>query len=184
MFKKNDKTFILLRKIVNIALFVMMVASVISGVVLMLMSFQQVSSYYGPRMVFSPISFFTGLGVTIVGPVFFQFIWLLTDVGFNAMLDVKIIRDVTCGNEPSVTRLPYLFRINASEDASQSVGADFSKNKQYSELLKYKELYDQGAITESEYTFFKQQLMSIPAKKEEVKAEVASTAKVEKPIKK
>ncbi len=184
MFKKNDKTFILLRKIVNIALFVMMVASVITGVVLMLTSFQQVGNYYNSRIVFNEVTFFTGLGITVAGPVVCQLIWLLTDVAFNAMLDVKIIRDVTCGNEPSIKQLPYLFRTNANEDAGQSVGADLSKNKQYSELLKYKELYDQGAITESEYTFFKQQLMAIPAKKEEVKAEVASTAKVEKPIKK
>ena len=116
MFEKNDKTFFVLRKIVNIALFVCICACALVGLILV---FSSIGRYAAPDYYYNTYKLYTyvdstrlaaGLGVMLAGPVVFQFVWLITDICFNKALDVKIIRNAQLGLETPELPAPICFK--------------------------------------------------------------------------
>lgn len=152
MFKNNDKSLFLLRKIVNVALFISMCLCVIAGVVMISLcktivgSTQYIREYVNTGMIIG------GVLTMILGPIICQIVWLLVDLKFNAILDVKLIRN-SCYNINGEQSLSYLFFKNKKSTVVDSISI-FEKLKQY------KELYDANILTEAEYEQIKAELLN------------------------
>ncbi len=154
MFNKNDKTLYLLKKIVNVTLFIIMCLCVICGIIIMASSFPVAYSKSGYRYVsFNAIAFFIGLVTLVGGPIFTQLVYLLLDVAFNFCLDVKIIRNAQFGLE--VPSMPNpLFHKNCNNQK------EITGFKMYETLKQYKTLVDQEIITEVEFEELKAKILN------------------------
>lgn len=151
MFKKNDKSFNMIVKITNVVLFVLMCVSVLIGIVMIALSFKA-DDFYGIYVNFGTL--FGGIAAIILGPILIQFIWLLFDMAFNAILDVKLIRNAEYKNQTSAQELPApIFRKGTKEKEGD-------KYEAYKKLKEYKELLDETVITKDEYDLIKAELMS------------------------
>ena len=149
MFNKNDKSLYLVRKIVNILLFVLMCVSVIAGIVLIAMSFYT----YKEEIFVNFITLISGVCTMILGPVLLQLVYLVADIGFNALLDVKIIRNAQFGIDVPEFSAP-LFFTNKKENVMGTNTLDV-----YEKLKKYKALFDESVITIDEYENIKNGLL-------------------------
>lgn len=156
MFETNDKSLNLLRKIVNVAIFVAMCVCVIIGIVLIAMSFSMVeySGYMGKYLSINPIALVSGVCTLLLGPVVCQIVWLLTDVYFNTLFDIKLIRNAQCASELNLQKLPApLFRKSVKESEINSLDV-------YKKLKDYRILVEENVITEDEFTQIKSNLMA------------------------
>ena len=164
MFKNNDKSFNLCRKISNIVLFVLMCLSVAVGIFLIILSAtinpyrydvqRYISSMYALKSTYLTI----GLIVLILGPIFFQLIWLGLDLLFNFMLDVKLMRNVICKDQSEIQELPVLFKKSSKNEKK------LDNSVKYEKLREYKMLVEEGVITEEEYIQIKQDLIPTSSK--------------------
>lgn len=153
MFKTNDKSFYIIRKFINWALFILMCIAVIAGIIMMSSSFYTVTPKYGSSYVdMDAILFFSGLLTMLLGPVILQFNWLLIDAFFNFLFDVKIIRNATSGAPIPELPAPILFR---KKKESDNVVVDA-----YEKLKMYKALCDEGVLTEAEFNDIKRDLLN------------------------
>ncbi len=149
MFNKNDKSLYLVRKIVNVLLFVLMCVSVIAGIVLIAVSFYT----YNDELFVNFITLISGICVMILGPVLLQLVYLVADIGFNALLDVKIIRNAQFGIAVPEFSAPLFLKKNKDViDARNALDV-------YEKLKKYKTLYDESVITSDEYENIKNGLL-------------------------
>ncbi len=154
--KKNDNSLNLIRKITNVTLFVLMCLSVLTGIVLIAISFG--SNSWGGMYV-NVATLFGGIGSIVLGPVLLQLIWLSTDVAFNFILDVKNIKNAQLGLPTNELSAP-LFHKNCQK----AVGID-NVYSVFEKIKKFKLLLDEGIITEEEYVEIKNELLN---KKEKV----------------
>ena len=152
MFKNNDKSFNLIRKITNVAIFVAMCVCVVMGIVLIAMSFPTVDYGYGAELIINPITLLSGIFTLLLGPVVCQLIWLALDLYFNALLDIKLIRNELC-KEEAMQELPVLFKKMNRENDVDNVSI-------YKKLREYRALVEESVITEDEFAQIKTSLMS------------------------
>ena len=146
MFKSNDKSFFMIRKVVNVVYFILMCASVVAGIVMM------ASSTYTDKYGYVYIDWgivIAGLLIMLVGPILIQFGWIVTDAIFNIIMDVKIIRNATLGAEVPELPAPLFAK---KRDKNNSVNV-------YEKLKTYKDLCDESAITQEEYEGIKNDLL-------------------------
>ena len=151
MFKSNDKSFFMIRKIVNVMYFILMCAAVVTGIVLMASS---VYSYTQSGRTYTYLDwtmFIFGIVTMILGPVLLQLFWLISDAVFNIVFDVKIIRNATCGVEMPKLPAPLFARKNKCKE----VGVDV-----YEKLKMYKNLCDEGVLSAAEYEEIKKDLLN------------------------
>ena len=151
MFKVNDRTFYMLRKFVNVLYFVFMCVAVLAGIIMMASSFY---TYESGRYSYTAVEwglFIGGILTMFLGPVLLQFGWLLTDVAFNMVFDVKIIRNAICGEE--MPELPILTFAKKKEYKDTYIGS-------YEKLKMYKSLCDEGILTTAEYDELKRELLN------------------------
>ena len=148
MFKNNDKTLILYRKIINIVLFIAMCACVIAGIVVMKQA-QEFSGKY-----FEEVLLTLGLIILAAGPILIQFVWLKIDIKLNHILDVKIIRNAQFGLENPQLPAPIFH-----QGKTDSFNGTANKLSVYESLKNYKELLDVGAITDVEFAEIKKSIL-------------------------
>lgn len=153
MFKKSDKSLYLIRKIVNVVIFVFMCISVIAGLVLIAISFNKSVDQYGNSFTwFNFGTFFGGLLAILLGPVLLQLVWLACDLKFNTLLDIKNIRNAQYGM--SAVEFPAPLFLNKCNKSSNNNVLDV-----YEKLKKYKALLDENALTIEEYEQIKNELL-------------------------
>ncbi len=159
MFNKNDKSLFIFRKIVNALTIILMAVCVIAGIVCIAMSFGKQTindGFNGTQVV--PVFYFgnfiIGIVALLLGPILLQLIWLALDVKFNAMLDVKIIRNAQYG--APVPELPELFFIKCNKKSEAIVGVEST----FDTLKKYRELVDAEVISQEEFDEIKKQLLN------------------------
>ena len=165
MYKDNDRSFLLIRKIVAIIIIVFAVAMAISGIVLMILAFDKVSKGYGGTVtVFYPEFFFPGLGTLLLAPGVGYLGLLWYDFLFNIILDIKIIRDSVSENKTGLKTLPPLFEKVARVSSCQQQ-TPVEKISPKEEFAKYKEKYERGEITIEQFNYYKQKfLLSVTSK--------------------
>ncbi len=147
MFKSNDKSFFMIRKIVNVVYFVLMCVAVVAGIVMMA-SAKETSTYYAYTYINWGI-LIAGLLTMLVGPILLLLGWIVTDVIFNTIMDVKIIRNATLGAE--IPELPApLFAKRREKNNTVNV---------YEKLKAYKDLCNEGFITQEEYETIKKDIL-------------------------
>ena len=159
MFKKNDKSMFLLRKIVNVTLFVLMCVCVVGGIILMA-SAKTVETGYDylgapiTQSYFNVIGFIGGFVVFALGPVLLQLVWLVFDMKFNSCLDVKLVRNALF-NQGEVFQPAPLFHKFKNEECVLNNGMEVYEN-----IKKYKILFDEEAITADEFEDIKKRLLA------------------------
>ena len=149
MFKSNDKSFFMIRKIVNVVYFVLMCITVIAGIVMMASSSQTYTEYGYTYSYIDWGIIIAGLSIMLLGPILIQLGWIVTDAIFNIIMDVKIIRNATLGAEIPELPAPLFAK---KRDKNNSVNV-------YEKLKTYKELCDESAITQEEYEGIKNDLL-------------------------
>ncbi len=149
MFKSNDKSFFMIRKIVNVVYFILMCVAVVAGIVMMA-SAKETGTYYGDSYTYINWGILiAGLLTMLVGPILLQLGWIVTDAIFNTIMDVKIIRNATLGAE--IPELPApLFAKKHEKNNSINV---------YEKLKAYKNLCSEGFITQEEYETIKKDIL-------------------------
>ncbi len=152
MFNKSDKSLYLVRKIVNVSLFVMMCLSVLGGIVLIAMSFPV---YEGYGLWINFFTLFGGIGAIVVGPILLQLVYLVFDIKFNALLDVKNIRNTGYGLPAEQFDGPLFFNKCKSKNACSIQ----NRIDAYDKIKQYKNLFDEGVITEREFNDIKSELL-------------------------
>ncbi len=90
MFKENDKSFKLLKKIMQVVYVIETLACIIIGIVIL-----QNSSKSAIKEVMNTV----GVCITFLGPLVVRFFWLINDVFLNLILDIKLIRNAVYENE-------------------------------------------------------------------------------------
>ena len=128
MFKVNDRTFYMLRKFVNVLNFVLMCVAVLAGIIMMASSFY---TYESGRYSYTAVEwslFISGILTMLLGPVVLQFGWLLTDIVFNMVFDVKIIRNAISGEEMPKLPAPLFSK---KKDSKGSYADAYEKLKMY-----------------------------------------------------
>lgn len=151
MFKRNDKTFYMLRRFVNVLYLVLMCVAVLAGIIMMASSFYTYEVAYYSYTAVRWGTFIIGILTMFLGPVILQFGWLLTDVAFNMVFDVKIIRNAISGEE--MPKLPTLTFAKKKEGKDNYVNS-------YEKLKMYKSLCDEGILTTGEYEELKRDLLN------------------------
>lgn len=151
MFKSNDKSFYMIRKFINVVFFVLMCIAFLSGIIMMASSFYLVNRYNASYIDCDIGMLFAGIGTMLLGPVVLQFFWLITDVCFNIVFDVKIIRNAVCRAE--IPTLPKLLFNKKKRNNENYVDA-------YEKLKMYKELCEEGVLSETEYNDIKKDLLN------------------------
>ncbi|MBO5852034.1 MAG: hypothetical protein J6R29_06860 [Clostridia bacterium] len=151
MFKNNDKTFYMLRKFVNVCYFVLMCLAVLAGIIMMASSFYTYSRGGYSYTAVEWGLFIGGILTMLLGPVVLQCGWLLTDIAFNMVFDVKIIRNAISGEE--LPKLPAPLFTKKKEENGNYAGA-------YEKLKMYKSLCDEGILTVLEYDELKRELLN------------------------
>ncbi len=145
MFNKNDKSLYILRTIINVITIILIGVCVVMGIVLMAMSIDGYKFYEE--------LFITGIVVLLVGPIVVQLIWLVFDMKYQAILDVKIIRNAQFGLE--APELPTIsFKKNGKKEAVKS------DMEIYDILKKYKNLLEEKIISQAEFDEIKSQLLN------------------------
>ncbi len=157
MFTKNDKSLFLIRKIINVVTIIVMCICVIAGIVLIALSFGENAK---GASVFYVGTFISGICTLILGPIFTQFTWLLLDMKFNSILDLKIIRNAQFGL--AAPELPCLCMVKRCKGQTL-VHGDMST---YDILKEYKTLVDEEVITKDEFDEIKSQLLNKEISKE------------------
>lgn len=147
MFEKNDKSLYLVRRILDVAIFVLMCVSVLAGIVLIATSFR--SDNYGTYIIFG--SLIGGVLSILLGPVLLQLVWLAIDIRFNSLLDVKIIRNAQFGNGKT-----EFFRPLFSKKRNCDLTCEYDA---YEKLKKFKALLDEEVISADEYESIKKELL-------------------------
>ncbi len=150
MFKKNDKSLFIVRKVVNVAIFVLMCACVICGIAVIASAISGPSYYLVANIII-------GVVVLLGGPIFLQILWLIIDVKFNALVDIKLIRNATYNQEEVLLPAP-LFHKNKKEEDVITNGMEV-----YEKIKKYKLLLDEKIITTEEFEDIKSRLLLKPA---------------------
>lgn len=158
MFERNDKSLNLVRKIINVTLFVLMCVSVIAGVVLIAMSFQV--EKYSEEMIINFGTLIGGILAIILGPILLQIVWLVFDMKLNSILDVKIIRNAQYGLPAGELKAPLFF----NRGKSKEIGVEVTDA--YEKLRKYKALCDESVITVDEFEQIKCELLNKNVEKE------------------
>lgn len=158
MFNKNDKSFNIIRKITNVTLFVLMCAAFIAGIVMIAISFEsQTKINYGVTYSTTVINYGTligGIATMLLGPIFLQLVWLVTDMKFNAMFDVKAIRNAQYGLQAPEIPGPLFF------SKKKDKNLEFDTFDIYEQLKEYKVLCDEAVITENEYEEIKSKFLN------------------------
>lgn len=154
MFERNDKSLKLVRKIVNVVLFVLMCVSVIVGIALISSAFNTTGK------IVNFVTLIIGICTMILGPIILQLVWLNYDIKFNALLDLKIIRNAQFHLPAGELKAPLFF------DKIKNKGNDIKIADVYEELRKYKSLCDESVITVDEFEQIKGALLNKNAEKE------------------
>lgn len=139
-----------------------MVACVITGIIMMIISVATAEYIKNEIIYFNEMLIIYGMFVMFTGPGLLQLVWLFIDVKFCSMLDVKIIRDVQT-EEEQLAQLPNPLFHKRNESREQALA---KKKNNFDEIMKYKDLFDQGAISQEEFAYFKQQILNMSVKKD------------------
>ena len=124
----------------------------IAGIIMMASS-NKIASYDGNTFsYFNFANFFIGLVLFLLGPVIFQLVWLGLDVKFNALLDVKNIRNAGYSLPAEEFPAPLFFNKKAKDTDKNNLEA-------YEKLKKYKLLYDEKVLTDEEYENIKNEIL-------------------------
>ena len=154
MFKNTDKSFYLVRKILNVVYFVLMIASFITGIILIVCSVQTLPDYYYGATTYVDIGFLiSGILTMLLGPVLWQFDWLITDMIFNSILDVKNIRNASYGLSVQELPAPLFMKKLKNRDANTNDVPDYEK------LKEYKSLFDEKVITQEEFDEIRRKIL-------------------------
>ena len=159
MFKSNDKSFFMIRKIVNVVYFVLMCACVVAGIVIMASAKETYNTVYSTGTRINVETIIIGLLIMLLGPVFIQLGWLVTDAIFNMVLDVKIIRNATIGAETPKLPAPLF---------AKKTNGEICKVDVYEKLRAYKELCNEGVISQEEFEGIKNNLLKKNSTESEV----------------
>ncbi len=151
MFNRNDKSFFILRKIINVAIIIFMCVCVIAGIIFMALAFGEDAA---GRSKFIAVNFIIGIVLLLLGPIICQLIWLVSDMKYNSRLDVKIIRNAQFGL--AAPELPYINIFNRNKDKLVVQG----EMATYDILKKYKVLVDEDIISQEEFEEIKSQLLN------------------------
>lgn len=155
MFKNTDKSFYLVRKILNVVYFVLMIACVIFGIILIALSNQTGYSgnMYGGAIIYTDFSYIiSGILCIILGPVLCQLSWLVTDMFFNHMLDLKNIRNANYGLPAVELPAPLFMGRLKKQDEKENLNV-------YEKLREYKLLLDEKIISQEEFDEIKAKLI-------------------------
>ena len=159
MFKNTDKSFYLVRKILNVVYFVLMIASVITGIILISCSVKTFTDYSGTYAYVDFGLLISGILTMLLGPVAWQFDWLITDMIFNIILDVKNIRNASYGLPAEELPAPLFMK------KLKNRGANTNDLPDYEKLKEYKALLDDKIISQEEFDEIKEKLIGKKEKK-------------------
>ena len=136
MFEKNDRVFYICRKIVRIAMIVLISICFVAGLVLLIAGAESAySSSLNPA----------GLGLMIGAPIALALSWFVCELVFSYMLDVKYIRNKLYGVKNN--ELPAKERVSKAAPQSEEP----AEKSDIEKLRDLKALLDDGILSEEEY---------------------------------
>lgn len=152
MFKNNDKSFLMVRKFVNVLCFALMCVAVIVGIIFIATSTYMYESFGYSYTGIDFAKVMCGVAFMTLGPVIIQCLWLLSDYAFNKVLDIKIIRNAICG--ASIPEMPAALFHGKKKASVECKSFDV-----FEQLKTYRSLLKEGILNEQEYEEIKNELL-------------------------